>query len=131
MMRISSLLIQEAPWHRVVVAAFRLVRSLNSLIENGGIGAIISVAADVPGVKWVRDLAFRDGLGFGLVESLERGREGERQRWYRWEIEVETTLSTNTRGIVARVPFILAVTMSASANENRPPEQTDDEAYGS
>lgn len=131
MMRISSLLIQEAPWHRVVVTAIHLVRSLDSLVENGRIGAIISVTADVPSVKWVRDLTFRDGLRSGLVESLERGREGERQRWYRWQVEVETTSSTNTRGIVARVPFVLAVAMPASANENCSPEQTDDEAYGS
>lgn len=131
MVRISALLIKEAPWHRVALSAFHLVRSLDGLVENGRVGAVIPVAAHVPSVEWVRDLAFRDGLGFGLVETLEWGREGERQGWNRWKVEIETASLTNARWVVARVQFILAVATPASADEDCPPEQTDDEAYGS
>lgn len=130
MVRIPTLLIQESPWHRVVVAAFHLVRSLDGLVENGRIRAIISVTTDVPSIKWIRDLAFWNGLGFGFVKSLEWSREGERQGWQRREVDIEASSWTNTRCVVARVHLILAVATPAAADENCPPEQTDDEAYG-
>jgi len=69
-MWVSSLLIEEALWNGVIAAVFHLVRGLDSLVENGRVGPIISVAADMPCVERVRDLAFRDCLGFRLVKSL-------------------------------------------------------------